>query len=183
MSVPQSLGAPAVAQHHDEHRWPARLGLIGMAVGAVMAFNALQNLAHQLTWSEERWRTLFASVGADFVYEAMPTPAVMIGSALIEIALGALLLVGAWRLFWRERRAVEVCKAWAWATIAYVLIVAAWIFVWTIRVLPSITGVSGGTRSAALLGAFATLAVLGAFPLITLYWLGRPDIRRDYESW
>lgn len=183
MGASQSLDATVAPPARRDSRWPRRLGVGGMAAGAIMAFNALQNLARHLTWSDEQWRALLEPLGAEQAYESLPPLPLLELTAAIEIALGAALMVASWRLFWCDRRGIRASRIWAWTTVAYVLITAAWIVAWLSRNVDSIPGVDSTTTGAVYAGFLAVMAILIAFPVFLLYWLGRDDVRADYLTW
>ncbi|MGD8328900.1 MAG: hypothetical protein PVJ49_05640 [Acidobacteriota bacterium] len=182
MSVPHSLDAPVVAHGDGAPVWPTRLGVAGLVVGALMTFTALQNLALQLTWTNEDWRELLAPYDSGSLAEVLPSSASIVLCALIETVLGLFLLNVAWKIFWRDRRGIATGRWWARMTLAYLAVVTAWIFVWMAQNLGEAV-LPAGSRGAAYFGFFVSMGLLAAFPLFLLYWLRRPDVRHDVESW
>lgn len=163
-------------------RWPRVLGAVGMIVAILIVVDTLGDLG-TIGWSAEEWRRILPYGSGEIVAGIMPPAAVRLAWALVQLGLGMLLFLGAYRLSQQQQSGVKLCRLWSWLAIAEVsaaMITAAW---WLERLarLPVLADLPW--RSAANLGIGIAAAVLLSFPAFLLIWLARPEIREQYRGW
>lgn len=165
-----------------EPRWPATIGALGILIGILILLDQLTELP-TLGWGERQWQRLLPLGTTDLVTQFLPPLAVRLLLFVVELALGVLLLSGAWRLRQRQRRGAGLLRLWSWLAIAYVPVIialAAWV---QFGIAASAVPADVPWRGPAALALLLVALVLLAFPVFLLLWLARPEIREQYEAW
>ena len=183
MNASDSLSSVAEAGGTRWARWPGVVGVLGMVIGAMMALSEAQEIVRILTWTEQDWQALLGPAWTESVVATLPSMPWQVASSVFELGLGCLLFVGAWWMFWRERRAIRACRSWAWLAIAYAAVIIVWVATWMPRYLQTVPGVEQVSAGELYFGMMVAVAMLLTFPVFLLYWLARHDVRADYEVW
>lgn len=164
-------------------RWPEVLGILGLILSILIFVDKVDDLL-TLTWTEEEWTRLVGRELADLILRTLPPLGWRLASILAHVALAVLLLTGSLALRRRRRSGVSRCRAWAVLAIGWVVVEMGWAVWWLSRFEGEIMGVAPATWPGyAAFGIAVALVVLLAYPVFLLIWLGRSDIRAEYESW
>lgn len=167
----------------DQSRWPITLGTIGIVLGALLILDNLDDF-FTLQWTAEDWGRLFAPAIAEAIGRWMPPAAWRLLSALVEVALGALLVAAGVNLRRRHGRGVRLARVWAGLAVVWVGANAAWAAWWLARhgwTLPELGAV--GWRGFTVFVLVFTVGIMLAFPVFLLLWLANPNVRAECRSW
>lgn len=184
-SSPERSGTPEAAVAGTA-RWPRVIGTLGIIVGALMFIDKMDDLLMlPLMRSREWWAGLMGGEMADLVIRWIPSPIWIVVASSIGMVLGALLVVGALRLRRGRRSGVELCRAWSWLAIGWLLVevgaAVLWMFIHAaeLRQLAPSADWEGSTALAILL----VLIIMAAFPVFLLSWFSRPEIKAQFAAW
>lgn len=164
-------------------RWPTTLGTIGIVLGALLIFDNLDDVL-TLQWTAEDWGRIFAPAIAEAIDRWTPPAGWRLLSAVVEVALGVLLVVAGVDLRRHRRRGVRLGRLWAGLAITWIGATATWSAWWLGRhgwALPD-PGLPGW-HGFAVFVLVLTFAILLIFPVVMLVWLARSDVRAEYGSW
>ena len=95
MNASDSLSSIAGADGTRRARWPGVVGVIGMVIGAMMAFSEAQEIVRILTWTEHDWQALLGPAWTESVVATLPSMPWQVASSVVELGLGCLLFLGA----------------------------------------------------------------------------------------
>ena len=148
-------------------RWPTVIGTIGVVLGVVMLIDKADDLALvPLIWAGDSRNLL---LGPEL-------------STLV--ALGLLLVIASLRLRSRRRSGVALCRAWAWLSIGWWAAGAAGLLWWLGKYGGEVAKYAeAGWERSALVGGFASLAMLLVYPVFLLVWFSRAAVKEEYLSW
>lgn len=166
--------------------WPDVIGILGIILAVIIFIDKLDDLV-TLTWTAEQWRGLVGADLADLIVGSLPPLAVRLVTSLAHMALGVLLFAGCLALRRRRRPGITRCRAWAALAIVWVTLEVGWAAWWLAQRSEHISraaGISPATwQGYAEFGIAVALVLLLAFPVFLLIWLGRSDIKAEYETW
>ena len=164
-------------------RWPKIVGVVGMVLGAIIFIDKLDDLVMYLTWTEADWERFLGAALTNFVMEAMPPAWFQVVTALFEMGLGALLVVGSLRV-WRQRGSgIRLCRVWARIAIVYAVLVMVWVIWWLQSWWGEIPGMPEGSLGVAIYGILLALAIMITYPVFLLIWFSKPDVQAAYGTW
>jgi hypothetical protein len=177
----ESISAPA----SPPTRWPRVLGTLGIILGALSILDQLDDLVLMpMLRSPSSWNRLVGPDLGEEIVRWMPPPAWLTASALLGIALGALLLVGSLRLRRRRRSGASLTRTWAWLAIAWLVVEIATSWAWLARYAGELDDLSSAAwRVPAALGIVIAFALLAVYPIFLLIWFARTPIQSEVASW
>jgi hypothetical protein len=165
-------------------KWPRVIGTLGVILGVLMVIDTLDDLLFQLFMSEEDWAAWVGSDIAQTIAVSMPPLAWHILAAVIQSCLGCVLVAGSLRVRRRQASGVQMCRSWAIATAAWVVLslgVSLW---WIGRISGDIPVATEAEIEAAAVWGIALAAVfLLAYPVFLLYWFSRDDVLEETATW
>ena len=162
---------------------PSVIGTLGVILGVLMIIDTLDDLLFQLFTSEEDWAAWVGSDIAQTIAISMPPLAWHILAAVIQICLGCVLVAGSLRIRRRQASGVQMCRSWAMATAAWVVL-SLGVSLWIGRISGDIPVATEAEIEAAAVWGIALAAVfLLAYPTFLLYWFARDDIKAETATW
>ena len=165
-------------------KWPTVVGTLGVILGVLMIIDTLDDLLFQLFTSEQDWAAWVGSDIAQTIVVSMPPMGWQIVSAVIQICLGCVLVAGSLRIRRRQASGVQMCRTWATATAAWVVLSLGFSLWWIGQISGDLPGASEAEIEAAAVWGIALAAVfLLAYPVFLLYWFSRDDIRTEIAIW
>ena len=165
-----------------------RLGVVGIILGVLGILNEVGNLFYPLirpTMMELMERTVPPGVMESIVGFLPPAIVIML-SALAEISMAILLLVGAVHLRRRRRRGAGLIRLWAIIRIPWTVLEVGMANLILRRMLPTLSHLSEfGEPSEWVIGAGMTAGLLFglAVPLFVLIWFSRSTIAAEVAGW
>lgn len=167
-------------------RWPDVIGILGIILCVIIFVDKLDDLA-TLTWTQERWRALVGADLADLIIRSLPPVGVRLVTSLAHMVLAVILFAACLALRRRRRAGVSRCRAWAGLAIVWVVLEIGWAAWWLAQRTEAIAGAAGISPAAwqgyAGFGIAVALVLLLAFPVFLLVWLGRSEVKAEYEGW
>ena len=173
-----------IAESSVPSKWPTVIGSLGVVLGVLMVIDTLDDLLFQLFTSEEDWAAWIGSDIAQTIFVSMPPLAWLIAAAVIQICLGCVLVAGSLRIRRRQASGVQMCRTWAMATAAWVVLSLGFSLWWIGRISGDLPVASEAEIQAAAVWGIALAAVLLlAYPVFLLYWFSRDEIQTQIAGW
>ncbi len=174
----------AAALDVSASRWPGVLGVIGMVLGGLTLLDKASDLLWLLVWSEGDWYRVLPSQLARLVVSVMPPTAWIAITTLIWIALSVLLINGSLELYRRHRSGILRSRLWARLAIGWIAVewtVGLW---WFTTIADDLSTVApAGWQATAVPAILLVLALMLAYPVFLLVWLGRPSVAHEHAGW
>jgi hypothetical protein len=179
-----SSAAKGLPPHAGPTQWPGFVGVLGIAVSAVLFVDKAEELLTPWLWPQEAWRQRFTPAMANLVAETIPPMQWTLPASFVGMLLAVLLFVGSVGVLRRRQSGVRLCRSWAWLAILWgsaEVIIASVLLQRLALDAPQLA--PEGWAGAVALGIFVALAMILAFPLFLLLWFRRETIRRETAHW